>query len=177
MVMQQEPFPHDAKVKIELTGGGAIEVHLGDEARVLVPVRIRFDGVANSYCRLAVFDSAKSAAEFVPLPGNADHDNCRGMEKMAAVDLNHDGVTDLVFQVEIPSNRFDATVSEGAVYLSQLKGRKTYCYAPAASGIAASDAPSDPEKLRALIEAAVSRRGEQVLDCFSPKASSSAPRR
>ena len=175
--MKQEPFPQDAKVKIELAGGGAIEVHMGDEARVIVPVRIRFDRVANSYCRLAVFDRAKSTAELVPLPVNADHDNCQGMRKMAAVDINHDGVTDLVFLVEIPSNRFSATVSEGAVYLSQLKGRKTYCYAPGASSVVGSDTPADPERLRALIETAVSRRGEQVLDCFSPpKGSPSAPR-
>ncbi|MGA3075101.1 MAG: hypothetical protein ABSG56_15535 [Bryobacteraceae bacterium] len=173
LVRTQEPFPHTAKARIELAGGGAIEVRIGGESRVLIPVRIRFEGLGNSYCRLAVVNPRNAHAEFVPLPVSADHDNCRGMQRMAAVDVNRDGIPDLVFQVEIPSNRYDVTVSEGAVYLSNPGHGTTYCYAPVASRAVGSDVPFDSNSVRAVVEAEAARHGKQVLDCYAP----SSPRK
>jgi len=168
MVMTQEPFPHDAEVKITLTGGGAVDVQMGDEVRMVVPVLVRFVGNSNSYCRLVEFNRATSTGEFIPIPEGADHDNCRGMRKMAVVDLNHDGVPDFAFQVVFPSNRYNVDVSEGAVYLSQLNIGKSYCYSPGASNVAASDAPFDPKKLSDLVNAAIARLGKEVLACYLP---------
>ena len=173
LVAKQEPFPHDAKVKIQLTGGGARRVILNGESRVVMPVLIRFDRYDNTYCRVAVIDKEKKMAELVPVPGNFEH--CEGLDKMPDVDLNHDGIPDLVFQLNMPSNRSAATVSEGAVYLSQ-PALRTYCYAPAASGQITSDVPPQADKIAAVMQSAVERRGPQVLNCYTPANSGINPK-
>ena len=172
LVAKQEPFPHDAKVKIQLTGGGGRKVTFDGQSRIVMPVLIRFDRYANSYCRLAVIDREKKKAEMIPVPGNYEH--CEGMEKMVDVDVNHDGIPDLVFQVNMPSNQFAGTVSEGAVYLSQPASR-TYCYAPAASSEVGSDVPAQADKVSEVIRRAVEVRGPQVLNCYTPANSGSTP--
>jgi hypothetical protein len=166
LVAQQDPFPHDAKPRLELTGGGAREVRLDGQPRIVLPLLIRFDGVDNSYCRLAVVDAENKQAQLIEIPGSQDH--CQGMQRLAAVDVNHDGVPDFVFQVSMPSNTADATVSEGAVYLSQPATR-SYCFAPAAGGALPSDVPFDAGKVMAAIDAAVARKGPQILNCSSAR--------
>ena len=165
LVQKQDPFPHGARVKLQATGGGGRQITFEGQTRAVIPVLISFDRYANSYCRVAVIDQQKKTADLVPVPGNYEH--CGGMEKMADVDLNHDGIPDLVFQVNIPSNRFDTTVSEGAVYVSQAASR-TYCYAPAASSEVTSDIPPQADKILEVIQDAVKRKGAQILNCYSP---------
>jgi hypothetical protein len=168
VVAKQETYPKDAKAQVEVTAGGPGEIAIGGERRILVPVYIHFQGVDNSYCRLAVFDPAKSSAELIPLPTDADHDHCQGMRRIAVVDLNHDGITDFVYQVTIPSNRYAATVTEGAVYLSKPSA-KTYCYSAAASRVVTSDVPPQTAMVRKAIDAEVARLGPKVFDCAGLK--------
>jgi hypothetical protein len=101
------------------------------------------------------------------MPMDADPESCRRFQLVADGDLNHDGVPDFAFVADLPSNRYSVVVSEGRVYLSD-SGRRTYCYAPRVSQLAAQPAVSrgGSDPLRRLVDAEVARLGSVVLDCW-----------
>ena len=158
-------FPHEFATRVTAAAGGAEKVMLANEPRTVLPVRIRFQGVRNSYCRVAVSGTAERPVALIPLPDSADHVQCFGMEKVAVTDLNGDGIPDFVFRLSVLWNRGNVIVPESAVYLSNA-AQHNYCYSPGASRAVTSGIMPQSEHVRAAVQSEVTRLGPQVLDCY-----------
>ncbi len=162
---RQDTYPQDLKPKFEFTGGG-LELRIDNQSRLILPVRIHFDGISNSYCRVAIFNPEKTNTEFLPLPLDADRDDCQGIAKIAFIDINQDGVLDLIFRVSLPWNKDPRKMAfEGSVYVSQPDSPVPYCYAPDVSGIVQANVTA--RNARLVIDAEVKRRGKRILNCWS----------
>ncbi|HZS55909.1 MAG TPA: hypothetical protein VFA65_16020 [Bryobacteraceae bacterium] len=162
--VKREGDSQAGKPQFALTGGGAVEVRTGNALHVVAPVMIRYTAIPTVNCRLAVYTTDRKEANFVPLPLNADYDSCRGMDQLGIADVNHDGVPDFIYKVNIPSNKTDEIVWEGAVYLSKPDPKAPYCFAPDISRTVTLYKP--PTAIDAFIAAEVNRRGTRVLNCY-----------
>lgn len=133
----------------------------------LVSLQLRYAGLSNRYCRLAVVDGGQ--ARLVTLPPEALHDDCRRLKIVLSGDLNNDGLADVIHGVVVPSQAGGAPVLEAVVYLSQIgvAGLRvpSYCYASALSRLLV---PADLVSLEAAMRAvrrARQRNGPSDPDC------------
>jgi hypothetical protein len=140
-------------------------IPFGKEERIAFPIYVRYADSDRVNCRLVIVQREKGTSELVPVPISADPMECKRIRELAHVDLNGDGVLDLAYLVDMPSNRYDAIVSEVAVYLSD-RARATYCYAPQASE-SLTILTRDPKAVAKTIEREVARLGKSVLECWS----------
>ena len=80
-----------------------------------------FDSFTNRYCGLAVVRTGAVKSIDTPMI-IGEYDPCTGMQKLAQIDLNHDGWPDFIFQVTARSNGLRSPPGEslvaGAVCLS-----------------------------------------------------------
>ena len=114
------------------------------DKRLLVPVQIGFKGVTNSYCRLVTISADFTNSDLVQIPQRANFDDCSGMTDSVYIDLNVDGVIDVVEMVRVKSNRNAAKLTIPIVYLSDATEKSGYCYSEQASHqLQPSDLQSD----------------------------------
>jgi hypothetical protein len=103
------------------------------DKRLLVPVQIGFKGVTNSYCRLVTIPADFTHSDLVQILQRANFDDCSGMTDSVYIDLNDDGVIDVVEMVRVKSNRNAAKLTIPIVYLSDTAEKSGYCYSEQAS--------------------------------------------
>lgn len=133
---------------------------VGAHAILLAPVVVHFRGLTNSYCRLVTLKAESKQLTLVQLPAQANFDDCSGIDQIRYVDVNDDGLLDVIETVKVKSNVHDAQVSSALVYLSSSKSPGGYCYATAASRqLAPIDLKNDASVMKAL------RRSGQSLQC------------
>lgn len=139
VIKSQDDLPNDSEASIawavplrrELPGGS------GQLAAVGV---VRFAGLANRYCRVFIAAGDLTRATLVPVPAAANYDHCLQAGPLHAVDIDGDGIVDLVHTVAMKSNRYPTTVSETVVYLGRRDAASGFCYsADASRELAAAD--------------------------------------
>jgi hypothetical protein len=140
---------------------------LAPNAWLLLPVRIRFRGNANSYCRLATASEGVKNILLVHVPAHVNFDDCSGVSDLRYMEINGDGTQDLVEGVLVKSNVSSVQVVIPLVYLSSPTAKSGYCYSEAAScQLAPADLKSDASAKKVL-ERAEKRLGMAVLTCAS----------
>lgn len=135
--------------------------------RLLLPVSIRYRGTTNAYCRLATASEGVKEIALVKLPAQANFDDCSGVSDLRYMDVNGDGLLDVIEGVRINSNVSSFTVVTPLVYISTPTAESGYCYSDAASRqLAPADLKSD-SSVRKALERAKERLGIAVFDCAS----------
>jgi hypothetical protein len=158
-----EAYPAESQPIVDFSRTAPRRVTIGRTTAIVIPTHIRFPGLSNEYCRLAIARSREQVS-LVPSPPPADPDSCRRVRELAEVDLNDDGVVDFAFLIDFRSNRYPATVTEARVYLSDL-AHETYCYAALASRSLDPSADHDESRVLRRIRSEVARVGPRVLEC------------
>lgn len=136
--------------------------------RLLVPVTIRFKGLANSYCRVLTQMRGHAEVVLVDVPEQVNYDACRGFDSVRYLDINGDGALDIVASLSVKSNTFNSYVTEQAVFLSGADNPSGYCYSDAASrNLKPADMQSESKIARAL-EQERRRLGGAKFEWVSP---------
>ncbi|MYM66907.1 hypothetical protein GTP45_08700 [Pseudoduganella sp. FT55W] len=137
----------------------------GSDALLLLPLTVRFRGVSNSYCRLVTANSKSGELALIPLPAQANFDDCSGIDQIRYVDVNGDGLLDVIETVKVKSNVQQGQVATSLVYVSSPLRAGGYCYSDAASRqLAPVDMKNDASVAKAL-ESAKQRLGIVQFDC------------
>ena len=135
------------------------------DARLLLPVSIRYQGTINSYCRLATASKGVKGIVLVRLPTQVNFDDCNGVSELKYMEINGDGMLDLVEGLLVKSNVSSSHVVIPIIYLSTRTSESGYCYSDAASRqLAPADLKSE-ENIRKALEKAKRRLGVTVLNC------------
>lgn len=129
---QQDDLPNDSTASIAWVGPLRRDLP-GDDGRVAAIAVVRFTGLANRYCRVFVSSGDLAVAMIVPVPATANYDHCIEAGPLRIVDLDGDGLVDLVHSVKVRSNRYPAAASETVVYLGRRDGASGFCYSTQAS--------------------------------------------
>jgi hypothetical protein len=140
---------------------------LAPNAWLLLPVRIRFRGNANSYCRLATASEGVKNILLVHVPAHVNFDDCSGVSDLRYMEINGDGTQDLVEGVLVKSNVSSVQVVIPLVYLSSPTAKYGYCYSEAASRQLAPVDLRSVASVKKLLEKAEKRLGMAVLTCAS----------
>jgi hypothetical protein len=134
-------------------------------ARLLLPVSVRYHGTANSYCRLATASRGVKNIVLVKLPTQANFDDCNEVSELKYMEINGDGMLDLVEGILVKSNVSLSQIVTPIVYLSTPTPESGYCYSDAASRqLIPADLKSE-ENIRNALEKAKRRLGVTVFDC------------
>jgi len=134
-------------------------------ARLLIPVSVRYRGTTNSYCRLATASKGVKDIVLVKLPTQVNFDDCNEVSDLRYMEINGDGILDLVEGILVKSNVSSSQIVTTLVYLSTPTAESGYCYSDAASRqLAPADLKSE-ENIRKALEIAKSRLGVTVFDC------------
>lgn len=152
----QDGFPTELPAQIEIRKNATRTLPSGE---TIFPVRISFEGVTNSYCRLVVVNSSGNSAQLTPVPPDSDSDQCKSVRLIAFTDLNNDLTDDLLLTVRLPSNRHETDVEELHVYLSLNGSATQFCLAGNLTSI-----PIDG-KVVETVKAEIRRQGNSALEC------------
>lgn len=134
-------------------------------ARLLLPVSIRYRGATNSYCRLATASKGVKNIVLVKLPTQMNFDDCNEVSDLRYMEINGDGILDLVEGILVKSNVSSSHIAIPLVYLSTQTAESGYCYSDAASRqLAPADLKSE-KNIRKALEKAKIRLGVTVFDC------------
>jgi hypothetical protein len=98
--------------------------------RALLPVSFTYPGADYAYCRIAILPADLSTAQ---IPDATAIPDCKGMTKAFFVDVNGDGLLDVVASLRVQSNRHDAVLDVPAVFLSDASVPGAWCYSQQAS--------------------------------------------
>lgn len=141
-------FPGDQKFKVSVFNPGPIKENLPQSIELVIPIKITFTKLSNSYCVLALI-SKQSQTQFLSTEPLVD--NCNSWKLLNSSDLNDDGIVDFVFEETLPSNRYDTLATEPRVFVSDQK-MQSYCYSEQGGNLISDSAALDAsvyEKLRA----------------------------
>ena len=152
----QDEFPTELPAQIEIRKDAIRTLPSGE---TIFPVRISFEGVTNSYCRLVVVNSSGNSAQLTPVPPDSDSDQCRSVRLIAFTDLNNDLVGDALLTVRLPSNRHETNVEELRVYLSRNVSATQFCLAGNLANVPISGKVVD------TVKAEIRRLGNSALEC------------
>ncbi len=155
-VRSNDDFPSGYPARVDIRKDAIRTISRGD---TIFPVRISFEGVTNSYCRLVVVDSTGSSAQLTPVPLSLDSDQCKYVRLIAFTDLNNDLADDIFLAIRLPSNRHDADVEELRVYLSRNGSATQFCLAENLANLPTNGKVVD------TVKAEVRRLGNSVLEC------------
>lgn len=137
------------------------------ERLLLLPVSIRYKGSINSYCRLVTASVNFKDMTLVKLPPQANFDDCIGISNLIYMDVNDDGLLDVIEGVRVKSNAGSYQVAVPLVYLSNPTSGSGYCYSNAASQqLIPTDLRSD-ETIREALDAAKKRVGGAAFECVA----------
>lgn len=134
--------------------------------RLLVPVTIRFKGVANSYCRIATWNPDQANAVLVEVPEQANYDECRGFDTVRYLDINRDNVLDIATSFSVKSNSVRGYVAEQAVFLSGANTPSGYCYSEKASRNLRPEQMQSEIKIKQALDNELKRIGETQFECM-----------
>ena len=98
--------------------------------RALVLASLSYPGAQYAYCRLVTLPADLAAAQVSDSSAMPD---CRGVSRASFIDVNGDGLLDVVAGLRVPSNRYDITLEVPAVFLSDASAPGGYCYSQQAS--------------------------------------------
>ena len=116
--------------------------------RALLPVSFTYPGADYTYCRIAILPADLSTAQIADATAIPD---CKGMTKAFFVDVNGDGLLDVIASLRVQSNRYEAVLDVPAVFLSDVSVPGGWCYSQQASDhLQASDLASGPGAKTAL---------------------------
>lgn len=155
-VRSSDEFPSGFPARVDIRKDAIRRISRGE---TIFPVRISFDGVTNSYCRLVVVNSTGDSAQLTPVPLSLDSDQCKSVRLIAFTDLNSDLADDAVLAVRLPSNRHDADVEELRVYLSRNGSAAQFCLAENLASLPTNGKVVD------TVKAEIGRHGKAVLEC------------
>jgi hypothetical protein len=155
-VSSNDEFPSELPARVDIRKDAIRTIPRGE---TIFPVRISFEGVTNSYCRLVVVNSTGDSAELTPVPLSLDSDQCKSVRLIAFTDLNDDLADDAVLAVRLPSNRHDADVEELRVYLSRNGSATHFCLAENLANLPTNGKVVD------TVKAEIHRQGKSVLEC------------
>lgn len=134
---------------------------------LIAPVTVRFKGISNSYCRLVTFSRDEKTAVLVDVPERVNFDECKGFRKTRYLEVNGDGMLDIVAVVSIKSNAFDGYVDEPMVYLSGKDRAGGYCYSEVASRNMVLESMISDDKLLQALEEEKKRLAISQFECSS----------
>ena len=135
------------------------------DARLLLPVSVRYQGSTNSYCRLATASKGVKDIVLVKLPTQVNFDDCNGVSELKYMEINGDGILDLVEGILVKSNVSSAQIVTTIVYLSTQTSESGYYYSDAASRQLASADLISEKNIRKALERAKRRLGVTVFNC------------
>lgn len=166
-IKQQDDLPTDNVAAIAWLGPLRRDP-LSERGRLVTLAVVRFSGIANRYCRVFVSDGELASAKLVPIPAAANYDQCLSAGPLLVLDLDGDGIADLVHTVKLRSNRYPSTVSETVVYLGRSDAVSGYCYsADASRELAAADTVTTASLAKAAA-VALKRLGKPSFACSTP---------
>jgi len=134
-------------------------------ARLLLPVSIRYRGAVNAYCRLVTASGGVEDVVLVALPAQVNFDDCRAISDLRYMDINGDGMLDVVEGVLVKSNASSFQVAIPLVYRSSPAAGSGYCYPEGASRQLAPADLKSAACIRRVLEIAKNRRGIAVFSC------------
>jgi hypothetical protein len=137
------------------------------DKRLLALLHVRFSGVTNAYCRLVTLSADLKDPVLVKVPSQANYDDCARTSEPVYVDLNADGVDDVVFAADVKSNRYPSNVEVPVVYLSSPSAQGGYCYSDAASRQLEPADLTNARTIQAKIQREGERLGRDLLRCGS----------
>lgn len=146
-IRKDPDFPGDQEFKVSVFNPGPIKENLPQSIELVIPIKITFTKLSNSYCVLALI-SKQSQAQFLSTDPLVD--NCSNWKLLSNSDLNDDGIVDFVFEETLPSNRYDTLATEPRVFVSDQK-MQSYCYSEQGGNLISDSAALDAsvyEKLR-----------------------------
>ena len=166
-VLQQQPDLLEdpiasATVEKKVFWSGATEGHA---PLLLLPTRVRYKGTTNSYCRLVTASADLKELKVVSLPPQANFDDCAGAADTRYVDVNGDGLLDVVQAVRVQSNVAPAQVAVPLVYLSGAAPGAGYCYSDAASRQLRPQDMKSADSVGKALDAARKRLGIARFEC------------
>lgn len=132
---------------------------------LLFATYVKYRGVSNRYCRLVTASKASNEAQLVPVPAQVNIDDCRGYSKVIYVDINGDGILDVIEGVWSKSNRYPVQVVTSIVYLSTDSHPSGYCYSDVASRQLHPADLIDAESAMKALAAAMRRRSLVAYAC------------
>jgi len=166
VIKRRDDFPEEPMFSLKLEK--LLYWSAAQGGRLLVPVTIRFKGLANSYCRVLTQMSGQAEAVLVDLPEQVNHDACRGFDTVRYLDINGDGALDIAASFSVKSNTASAYVAEQAVFLSGADNPSGYCYSDSASrNLKAADMQSD-SKIANALEHERKRLAVVKFECATP---------
>jgi hypothetical protein len=136
----------------------------GHAPLLLLPARVRYKGTTNAYCRLVTASADLTELTVVSLPPQANFDDCAGAADTRYVDLNGDGLLDVVQALRVQLNAAPAQVAVPLVYLSGAPGAG-YCYSDAASRQLRPEDLKSADSVAKALEAARKRLGIARFEC------------
>ena len=151
-----------ATVEKKVFWSGAAE---GQTSLLLLPARVRYKGTTNTYCRLVTASADLKELTVVKLPPQANFDDCAGVADTRYVDLNGDGLLDVVQGVRVQSNVAPAQVAVPLVYLSSTALGAGYCYSDAASRQLRPEDMKSADSVSEALETARKRLGIARFEC------------
>ena len=104
-------------------------------------------------------------AQLVPVSAQVNIDDCRGYSKVIYVDINGDGILDVIEGVWSKSNRYPVQVVTSIVYLSTDSHPSGYCYSDVASRQLHPADLIDAESAMKALAAAMRRRSLVAYAC------------
>lgn len=155
-VSSDDEFPSEFPARVDIRKDAIRTISRGE---TIFPVRISFEGITNSYCRLVVVNSTGNSAQLTHVPFSLDSDQCKSTRLIAVTDVNSDLADDAVLAVRLPSNRHDADVEELRVYLSRNGSATQFCLAENLANLPTNGKVVD------TVKAEIHRQGKSMLEC------------
>ena len=94
----------------------------------ILPITVRYKGLANKYCRVAISEAPNFDLKVVPVPTSALYDSCLALSPFYVVRESDSGTPIVVHGVLLKSNRNGAVVREVVVYIADPKSDSGFCY-------------------------------------------------
>ncbi|QJD99821.1 hypothetical protein HH212_07110 [Massilia forsythiae] len=135
------------------------------DKRLLALLHVRFSGVATTYGRLLTLSADLKDSVLIKVPSQANYDNCARTSDPVYVELNGDGVDDVVFATEVKSHCYPGNAEVPAIYLSNPSVEGGYCYSDAASRQLEPADLTNAKAIQAKILQEGERLGRDLLRC------------
>lgn len=163
-VEKSDQFPSEGSPKISWLI--APKKMIFNSTHLMVGVsKIRFNGLTNEYCRLAVSnDKEGHTFALVPVPESANYNTCKGVRSFKFGDLNGDGLMDYWYIAKVQSNRYPIYVDEALVFLGNTENPGELCYSASASH-AINPVDTSLAAVIKAIDTVLKHKGKTKLKC------------
>lgn len=158
-VSVEEPADRVPTLKIAAT---PVWSDAGASHKALLLASFTYPGAQYTYCRLVTVSADLTSAQVADASEMPD---CLGIAHGSFIDLNGDGLVDVVVGLRVQSNSADVTLEVPAVFLSDASVPGGYCYSQQASDHLQPDDLASAARAKASLERERSRLGLARFVC------------